>query len=288
MLSRKFLSQFLILVFLILLPIFRLYADTPTRLPDGQVRILLVPGHDNEKWGAENNGIKEADMNLAVANQILSLLKKDKRFDVQITRDEYGYTKEFSDYLTKGHTDIINFKETAKKIMQANILSGTFVQKTNPPHHSVSEDIADRLYGFNKWANEHNIDAMIHIHFNDYPRDTVSTTGKYSGFAIYVPEAQMPNSKESTNLAKSIFSEISQKYHVSTYEKESAGVVPDQKLIALGANDTLLPNVRSVLIEYGYIYEKKFRTYPLRLKNYQTMAQYTATGIHNYFFPTSP
>jgi len=33
----------------------------------------------------------------------------------------------------------------------------------------VTEDIALRLYGFNKWADENKVDAMVHIHFNDYP-----------------------------------------------------------------------------------------------------------------------
>jgi len=71
---------------------------------------------------------------------------------------------------------------------------------------------------------------------------------------------------------------------VSTFDKEVPGVVPDQKLIALGANGTLNASIRSVLIEYGYIYEKKFRNTKTRHQAYKDMATGTATGIKKYFF----
>ena len=63
------------------------------------------------------------------------------------------------------------------------------------------------------------------------------------------------------------------------YEKEVIGLVPDQKLIALGANGSLSGTARSILVEYGYIYEKKFRTKSTRLQAYKDMAELTATGI---------
>jgi len=247
------------------------------------IKILLVPGHDNTVWGAQYGNMKEADMNLAVATRLYNLLKKDKRFEVYITRDANGYTKEFADYFANNQADILAFKENAKKTTKNKITNGSFIIEPNAPHHNVSEDVAMRLYSFNKWADENKIDAMIHIHFNDYPRPSKWTIGNYKGFAIYMPNGQFANAKESGQLAADIFTQLNKKYITSTYKPEAGGLIPDQQLIAIGANNTLNASVRSVLIEYSYIYEKKLRTKSTRLAAYTNMAQLTATGIENYF-----
>jgi len=251
------------------------------------IKILLVPGHDNEVWGAQYGNTKEADMNLALATQIYNLLKKDKRFDVHITRNKDGYTKEFSDYFTNHQADVLTFKENAQKAMQDKIANGSFIEKANTPHNNASEDIAIRLYGFNKWANENKMNAVINIHFNDYPRADKWTLGEYKGFTIYMPDGQLANWRGSGQLAANIFTQLRKKYSTSNYKKELGGLIPDQKLIALGANDTLLSSVRSILIEYGYIYEKKFRKKTTREQAYKNMASMTVTGIKNYFFVKS-
>jgi len=181
------------------------------------IKILLVPGHDNEIWGSQYGKIKEADMNLVLATKIYNLLKKDKRFEVFITRDSSGYTKEFADYFSLHQVDIISFKEDVKKKMENKINNGSFVKKENVPHVSATSYMSNILYGINKWVNENNIDAVIHIHFNDYPRKNAWTIGKYKGFAIYTPEEQMINSKESNNLAKDIFSQLHKKYISSNF-----------------------------------------------------------------------
>ncbi len=275
---RKF--CFLLSLLFILTPIFA-WAATPTLSKDGQVNILLVPGHDEEIWGAQYGNTKEADMNLFLANGILKILKKDKRFKVYITQDNLGYTTEFADYFSKSD-EIIKFKEDAKKEMKERVVKGDFVVKEGAPHNSANADMAIKLYGINKWANENKIDAVIHIHFNDYPRKNAWTKGKYKGFAVYMPEAQMANSKESIKLAQKIFTQLKKKYATSTYPKENGGFVEDQELIALGANGSLVSSVRSVLIEYGYIY--RFGNSTVRHKAYKIMASLTAMGITNYFF----
>ena len=247
------------------------------------IKILLVPGHDNEIWGSQYGNLKEATMNLAVATRIYNLLKKDIRFEVYITRDKNGYTKEFADYFNNNQADILAFVQNKKQQMQNNIASGQFIQKVNPPHLTASPDVALRLYGFNKLADENKMDAVIHIHFNDYPRPNAWTLGKYRGFVIYVPDGQLSNWKESGQLAADIFTQLHKKYITSTYPPELGGLVPDQKLIALGANDTLNASVRSILIEYGYIY--RFGNNATRSNNYTDMANRTVAGIKNYFFP---
>jgi N-acetylmuramoyl-L-alanine amidase len=274
---KKFL--FLFFVILVLCPRWS-FAQAISTEP---VRILLVPGHDNEVWGTQYGNLKEAAMNRVLATQIYDILKKDKRFKVWITRDQLGYTKEFADYFSLHLDDIKAFKESAKQEMQEDISAGDFVPKEGAPHASVRESVALKLYGINKWTDENKMDAVIHIHFNDYFKGDDWKVGKYKGFVIYIPEMQLANAKTSAVLGANIFSELKTKYQVSNFPKESAGLVPDQKLIALGANDTLLSSVRSVLIEYGYIYEKKFRNSITRHKAYKIMADLTARGIKSYF-----
>ncbi len=260
-----------------------IFLFTPAYSYAAPIKILLIPGHDNESWGAQYGGLKEAAMNLAVSRRLYDILKKDKRFEVHITRDSLGYTKEFVDYFANHEAEIISFKDNAKKEREKAITNGIFIEGENAPHNDASASGAIKLYGFNKWANENNIDAMIHIHFNDYPRPKSWTAGKHKGFVIYMPEGQMVNSRGSVLLAADIFTQLRKKYSTSTYEKELGGLIPDQKLIALGSNGTLLPSVRSVLIEYGYIYS--LGNSAARQKKYDDMANRTATGIKNYFFP---
>lgn len=260
-------------------------APTQAKTSVTPIKILLVPGHDNEAWGSQYGNLKEADMNLVLATQIYNILKKDKRFKVYITRDKFiGYTKEFADYFSLHQTDIKNFKEDAQKSANAKITAGTFILKENAPHNTASEDMSFKLYGINKWANENKIDAVVHIHFNDYPRKTKWTKGKYKGFAIYMPDGQFSNAKGSAQLAGNIFAQLSRKYITSTYEKELGGLISDQRLIALGASGTLNKDVRSILIEYGYIY--RFGNSSMRHKAYKNMAILTVKGIKNCF--TSP
>jgi N-acetylmuramoyl-L-alanine amidase len=283
----KKISIFLLFSFLFA-PIFPIYATKTAVLPIKPIKILLVPGHDDTVWGAQYGNMKEADMTLALATKIYNLLKKDKRFEVYITRDQDGYVKEFADYFAEHQADILSFKDKAKKQTLSEIISGIFIPKKNVPHVGVSEDTSIKLYGINKWADENKMDAVIHIHFNDYPRPSKWTIGTYKGFVVYFPDGQLANSKESANLATDIFDQLRKKYATSTYPPEAGGLVSDQKLIAVGANNTLDASVRSVLIEYSYIYEKKFRTNSARSQAYTSMASLTATGIKNYFFQTSP
>ena len=258
------------------------YADAETTQP---IKILLVPGHDEETWGAQYGNVKEAQMNLALAKRIYDILRKDKRFKVHISRDKKGYTKKFSDYFSKNQDAILTFRENAKAQTKNKVASGEFIVKTSPPHNNATEDMAVRLYGFNKWANENNIDAVIHIHFNDYVRPDKWTIGKYQGFTVYFPDAELPNAELSEQLAADIFAQLDKKYAGSDFPPEKGGLVSDQSLIALGSNGTLLSSVHSVLVEYGYIYEKKFRKKSTREAAYKSMASLTAKGLKEYFFP---
>ncbi len=272
------LKKTLFIIFLLILPISFVRATTKA-----SIRILIVPGHDNGSWGAEYGKIKEADMNLVLATQIYNSLKVDKNYKVYITRNKSGYLKTFADYFSNHKGEIIAFKQAAKLKTKKEIVAGDFTVKEGVAHVAVNEDMSVKLFGINKWANENKIDLVLHVHFNDYPRPSVSTIGTYKGIAIYVPEAQMVNSAGSTKVANSIFKQLKKKYSASSYPKEKSGIVPDQNLIAMGTSGTLNEKVRTVLVEYGYIYEKVFRNTTSRRASYKIMAALTTTGIKNYF-----
>lgn len=249
---------------------------------DPKIRILLVPGHDDEVWGSRYGNLKEADMNLVLATQIYELLKEDDRFEVFITRDDSGYIPELADYFSENREEIISFKERAKKETQDRIDEGSFVEREDAQHSVATLDTAVKLYGINKWVNENKMDAVVHVHFNDLYRKNKWSDGRYKGFAIYVPEDQMYNSDISLGLAESVFEKLHTKYIVSNNVQELEGIVPSQRLIALGANGTLTETVRSILIEYGYIYRFKDRT--MRHQAYKDMADLTVKGIKDYYF----
>jgi len=249
----------------------------------GQVKILLVPGHDNKSPGAIYGNLKEKDMNLVLANKIMDILKKDQRFDVHITQNSSGYTPGFVDFFKAKSKSVEIFMESSKANMESHFANATFVKNTNALHGLASEDTVFKLYGINKWANTNDVDAVVHIHFNDYKRKTKWAMGDRKGFAIYVPDEQFVNGAKSRALAESIFAELDKEYIVSNYYKEMAGVVPDQKLIAVGANKTLIYSVRSVLVEYGYIYE--FGNVDVRQKAYNKMSELTVQALKKYFFP---
>ncbi|MEJ0001746.1 MAG: N-acetylmuramoyl-L-alanine amidase [bacterium] len=246
------------------------------------VKILIVPGHDNQVWGAQYKNIKEADMNLALATELYDELKADPRFEPYITRNDYGYLTDFTNYFNTERDGIAAFRDSAKAAHREHIADGSIEENEGVPHNSVAEETSIVLYGINRWADHNHMDAVIHVHFNDYPRKRPWIAGKYQGFAIYAPESQMAHSKESTALATDVWAELKKNYATSTYPPEKGGLVPDQSLIALGASGTLLPSVRSILVEYGYIY--RFSNSAMRHKAYTDMAHLTANGIKDYFF----
>src|SRR4051812_33499146 len=51
-----------------------------------KIRILIVPGHDNQYWGTQFRDVKEADLTLELGENLYSLLKNDPHFETFITR----------------------------------------------------------------------------------------------------------------------------------------------------------------------------------------------------------
>ena len=251
------------------------------------IKILLVPGHDNEYSGAVWNGLREADVNLQLANALQRFLTTDQNFSTQITRNENtgNYNQELSNYFVTNREEIKSFRQRLRQTFVGLIQSGAVEEKIIVSHNFAKEEVAQRLYGINKWANEQGIDLAIHIHFNDYAGRSMSQAGRHNGLAIYIPERQYPNARFSAEIGQSIFSQLNKILPTSSLPGESTGLIEDQELIALGSYASR--DGGAVLIEYSYIYEPQVANVGVRSAWLTETAWQTYLGIKNYFEPAT-
>lgn len=260
--------------------------DLKSAYADHNFKILLVPGHDNVDYGTKFNGVREADLTLALAKELNSIFKDDERFKVFNVRNlaTGDYDPVFSEYFTKESKDISSFRTRLKETLNKVLQTGGFKVREGVDHNFVPNRVVQKLYGLNKWANENNIDVVLHMHFNDDAERRAGRAGDYEGFTIYVPEEQFSSSRTSRALAQSIFDRLKRNFSISTIKGESAGIVEDQKLIAVGAKGSL--DSVGLLIEYGYIYEPQFLDAKLRQAVMRELAYQTFVGIKQYFEPS--
>ena len=261
-------------------------ASLKTKYESKQLRVLLVPGHDNDYGGTEFNGLREADLNLQLAEKLYQFLTRDDHFQVLTTRDfQTGqYVGDIATYFITEREGINGFQQELKNSFNQLMNSGQVTAPSEQVQHNFAPgEVALRLYGLNKWANEQQIDLMIHIHFNDYPRASARRGGQYSGFAIYVPEKQYPNGAASIDLARTVSNYLAYSLAVSDLPIENAGVVEDQELIAVGARASR--EGASILVEYGYIYESPWHYPETREVMLEELAWQTYRGLKSYFDP---
>jgi N-acetylmuramoyl-L-alanine amidase len=253
---------------------------------DKKIRILIIPGHEPNDGGAVYTNLKERDMTLSLGLDLAEYLKNDPHYEVVLTRDIHGWNPVFENYFTSNKEGIANFVSIKKAAMDQSIAAGEVLKVDSGIEHiDALPDVAMRLFAINKWANENNIDLMIHIHFNEYPRSHPKKPGKYTGFIIYVPDPQYSNAKTTSEIANNILPRLSSVFRVSNLPTESAGIVPEQRLIALGSDNTA--DMPSILIEYGYIYDTLFATKAKRVSTLDTMAKETYLGIEDFFIGTT-
>ncbi len=246
-----------------------------------KVNVLIVPGHDDDYWGTEFGDVREADVVVAIGQYLHDYLKTDPRLNVTISRTQMGYNPIFKAYFENNRQAIQDFITTSRSTQQAKISAGDIKPSTSVPHNTVNSEIATRLYGINKWANENNIDITIHLHINDQGGRRYGVVGDYTGITVYIPENQYQNAGASAVLGEAIYKELLLKNHSSTYPAEARGLVEDQDLIAIGASDTVKNAV--ALIEYGYIYEPQFRDLNIQEQVTKDLAYQTFLGLHRFF-----
>ncbi len=244
-----------------------------------KIRILIVPGHDKEYPGAEFKTIKEETFNLQLATNLFDYFKNDPNFDAYITRDSSGYLPVFKNYFTD-KKDAIEKYVSLSNDWFSNLFPD-FQWVDGVEHNTAKKEVATRLFGINAWANENNMDLIIHVHFNDVAGRKKNVAGDYSGFSIYIPEKQLNNYFFSNELAKSIFPNLEKVLAVSDLPLENKGIVEDQQLIAIGPKNTLFSP--SLLIEYGYIYDSYALNSSIRKLFFNELAYRTYIGVKKYF-----
>lgn len=247
---------------------------------DGITKILIVPGHDEENYGAEFKDIKEEELNLQVAINLYELLGNIPNAEIYLSRDENGYNPELANYFLENDGEILKFRSFYEKFSSNLFEYGKIEPLEEIRQVKAPEDVSIKLHGINKWSNEQDIDIVVHIHFNDYP-ERGSGVGKHSGFSIYIPHHEYKNYADSAALAEQIREQLETQFSPSDLPMESDIIIQDSDLIAIGANNSLESAVS--LIEYGYIYEKHFQDEEILAD----LAELTYKGIVNYLNRTN-
>ncbi|MEX0933966.1 MAG: N-acetylmuramoyl-L-alanine amidase [Candidatus Paceibacterota bacterium] len=246
-----------------------------------KIRILIVPGHTPENPGTSYHSLPEWELTIKTALLLKRYLEADRLFEVSITQDTKGFTEAFRNYFEKERENIVDFINQKKSTMAYLMNRGVVNENQTVDHISVTQNIALELYGINRWANEHDIDIVLHLHFNDYPGRYKDSSPQHSGFSLYVPEKQYSNFKASRAIASYLFMSLNEYYPTSDLPLEKDIIIEDQDLIAIGAFNTLQSAV--TLIEYGYIYEPQFVYKETQLPALADLAYQTYRGLKHYF-----
>lgn len=245
------------------------------------IRILVVPGHDNISRGTQFNGIDEVEFTRIVSEKLANYLRQEPMFEVMNAYENGDYAPQLLKYFEENSKEILDFREEYKKVMEEHLENGLVEKVSTVDHNLAPTDVATKLYGINKWANEKKVDLVIHVHFNDFRGRKRDTAGKYSGYSIYIPDRQFSNYKVSKIFAENVFDRLGLFWNSSDLPIEQEGIIEDQDLIAIGAYNTLNP--ASILIEYGYIYEGRFQNESVRDDIFNEMAFQTYIGVKDFF-----
>lgn len=258
------------------------YAEAAKDENAEDVRIFIMPGHEPDFGGTEYRKIKERELNATLARYLQDFLERDQSFESVIGRDDDRWHPDLEAYFDERMKDIKKWKDEQASVMKGLADGGELELLDDPvPHQKVSEAVALRLYGINKWIGEKGFDVAIHIHINDYGGRRSNKPGKFTGYTIYVPEPQYSNSTAAREIAESVGGRLSQMIAVSDAKREKEGIVEDQNLVVLGRYNTL--DVPSILIEYGYIYEPQFQDNAVSDAVLKEYAYQTYLGIKDFF-----
>jgi N-acetylmuramoyl-L-alanine amidase len=280
-LVKKYFVAFLPLLFILLAPSLTIAQSENSIIAPGKINILVVPGHEPNDGGTNYKSLYERDVNVRIAKAIASEFKGDERFNIIVSRDYYNWIVSLTSFFINKKAEIQAFIDDHSVITDSLIDNGKILKINNVYHNAAKPESAAKLFGINKFVNEQKIDALIHVHVNDYAGRPQNKIGKEKGFAIYVPDSQMRNASTSLLLARDVFSEMNKVMSTSSLNQESAGIIQDQGLIAVGSENTLIKP--SILIEYGYIYQKEYWTRSSRDKLYGLFGTATANGIRKFF-----
>lgn len=226
--------------------------------------LIIDPGHGGKDHGASENGIKEKDINLAVAKYLAKLLEKKKdNIKVVMTRDKDNFIT------LQRRADIANENKGNLFIS----IHTNSVDKSNKNRKNISGSSVYTL-GLNKDENNMKVaqreNAVIELE-NDYSR-------KYSGFDPTKDESyiifQMAQKKDLIQSIK--FAEQAQSKLVSNAHRDNRGV-HQAGFWVLWA--TSMP---AVLVELDFICNPKAAKYLSSETGHKEMAEALYEAIVNY------
>ena len=257
-----------------------LHSDYNISSSTEKARILIVPGHEPDYGGAQFTSIYERNLVVEIGQDLQQYLQANNNYQVFITRDTQSWNPTFTDYFNNNWNAIIAWEKTARQNASALASLGT---QTAPPvdHNSAPANVALRLFGITKWANENSIDLMIHLHLNDYPGHSSRVPGKYSGLVIYIPAQQYANNPTTKAVADAMFRRLSLYNPISNLPVESGGIIDDPELIAVGVGNSA--DAASMLIEYDYVYQPQFVNPKVRSLALKDLAYQTYLGLQDFF-----
>lgn len=243
--------------------------------------VLIVPGHEPSAGGTAFTHIWERDVVVDIAYELATQLESEPQLRIMVARNKQEWHPTLRAYFDNNWESIREWRDK-NKVETARLVATGHVKETEPlvHHNAAPEDMAMRLNGINKWADENDIDIVLHLHINDYPRARTSEPGKYSGFAIYIPAPEYGNSASSREIAENLYQRLARYYPVSNLPGESAGIIEDAKLIAIGRDNS--QSAASLLIEYGYIYEPQWGD-ALQDTTVTDVATQTYLGLQDFF-----
>ena len=73
------------------------------------IRVLIVPGHDDENSGAVYKEVREEDMTLMLAKEVESILENNPQISADLTRRDEGYIIELQEYFEEEKNEIEDF-----------------------------------------------------------------------------------------------------------------------------------------------------------------------------------
>ncbi len=258
--------------------------DSAPVTPEKKVRVLIVVGHDNAVWGAQFKQVREVDLNRELALHVYDLLKTDPLFDPVITQRDGDYIPELLDFFSTREKDIRAFREERKRLYVGEMGKAAY-EPDDVKHNRVTDDVAMTLYGTTLWSKEQHVDAIINVHFNDYPGRPYGKAGVYKGFSLYVPDMSLRNGAMSRPLGEAVYAELLKTQPPSNLPVEAGGVLESKDLIALGARNSL--DIPAILVEYAYIAEPRLHDAG-RDDVLWGMAQATYRGIKNFYTESTP
>ena len=247
-----------------------------------KVRILIVPGHQPDAGGAKFGSVQERDVVVDIADKLAALLEQNPHYEVMAARTKTAWNPILQNYFDTQPSQIEAFMQSQSLQMANHLADGSLIPLNGQVHHNAASAQATfQLYGINKWASDNGYDITLHLHINDDADRRARTAGAYGGFAIYVPDRQYSNAEASVAIAEAVAVRLNAYHATSTLPIEDVGIVPDQKLISVGSNNSATD--AALLIEYGYIYEPQFQESSVRPAAVADYAYQTYLGLQDFF-----